>query len=97
MLIDIGVPAQRVLAAIREAGGRPMLVGGCVRDAIISPGAPVKDVDVEVYGLSLEAISDALSIGGRPVDEVGKSFGVLKVRMPQTLLGLEHDLETAVS
>jgi amino acid transporter len=24
-------------------------------------------------------------------------FGVLKVRMPQTLLGLEHDLETAVS
>lgn len=39
---------ERVLAAIRTVGGRPMLVGGWVRDALM--GIPGKDVDIEVYG-----------------------------------------------
>ena len=35
--------------AIREAGGRALLVGGCVRDLLM--GAAPKDWDLEVYGL----------------------------------------------
>ena len=68
---------ERALAAIRSAGGRPMLVGGWVRDALL--GSPSKDIDVEVYGLTFAALAEALSRAGR-VDEVGKSYGVLKVR-----------------
>jgi len=44
-----GPDAERALAVIRRAGGRPMLVGGYVRDAIMNPGAVSKDIDVEVY------------------------------------------------
>jgi tRNA nucleotidyltransferase (CCA-adding enzyme) len=75
----VGPDAERVLAVIREAGGRPMLVGGCVRDALLNPGMPAKDIDVEVYGLTFAALAEALSRAGR-VDECGKSFGVLKIR-----------------
>lgn len=73
-----GADVERVLAAIRQAGGRPMLVGGWVRDAIM--GIPGKDVDVEVYGISdLDQLAAALASTGK-ADEVGKSFGVLKIR-----------------
>jgi tRNA nucleotidyltransferase (CCA-adding enzyme) len=75
--------AEQVLAAIHNAGGRPMLVGGCVRDDILNPGSPAKDIDVEVYGLTFAALAEALSRAGR-VDECGKSFGVLKIRAGDT-------------
>ena len=39
-------------------GGKPLLVGGAVRDAAL--GLPPKDLDVEVYGLSVDALSAAL-------------------------------------
>jgi tRNA nucleotidyltransferase (CCA-adding enzyme) len=60
-----------------------MLVGGCVRDAIIGAGHAAKDIDIEVYGLTFAAVAEALSQAGR-VDEVGKSFGVLKIRAGET-------------
>lgn len=56
-----------------------MLVGGFVRDLIMGRPAASKDIDVEVYGLTFAALAEALGRAGR-VDEVGKSFGVLKVR-----------------
>lgn len=87
-LVDLDAPVQRVLAAIRQAGGRPVLVGGCVRDAIIAPGQPAKDIDIEVYGVSVDALADALSLGGRVVDVVGRSFGVLKVRAGSATLDI---------
>jgi tRNA nucleotidyltransferase (CCA-adding enzyme) len=69
---------ERVLAAVRAAGGRPMLVGGYVRDAVM--GIPGKDVDIEVYGLADPgALAARLSAAGKAV-EAGKWFGVLKVR-----------------
>jgi tRNA nucleotidyltransferase (CCA-adding enzyme) len=68
---------ERVLAVIRAAGGRPMLVGGWVRDALL--GSPSKDLDIEVYGMTFAALAEALGRAAR-VDEVGKSYGVLKVR-----------------
>jgi len=73
-----------VLAAIRSAGGRPMLVGGCVRDVIMNPGSLSKDVDVEVYGVAdLDVLALALAGAGK-VAEAGRSFGVLKVRAGDT-------------
>ena len=81
-LTRLGPDAERVLAAIRGAGGRPMLVGGYVRDAIMNAAAPSKDIDVEVYGIGLVAMAQALERAGLHVDEVGKSFGVLKVFGP---------------
>lgn len=67
---------ERVLAAIRSAGGRPMLVGGYVRDAVM--GTASKDIDVEVYGIAdLGRLGSALD--GYNLTEAGKSFGVLKV------------------
>ncbi len=57
---------------------RAYLVGGCVRDALL--GVPVKDIDVEVYGVSYEELCRILGKHGR-VDLVGKSFGVIKLRL----------------
>lgn len=77
-----GPDAERVLAAIRRAGGRPMLVGGWVRDALL--GAPSKDIDIEVYGVDGPDILAAALSGVGNVTEAGKSFGVLKVRSGAT-------------
>jgi tRNA nucleotidyltransferase (CCA-adding enzyme) len=77
-----GPDTERVLAAIRRAGGRPMLVGGWVRDALM--GTPSKDIDIEVYGVDgPDILAAALSDVGK-VTEAGKSFGVLKVRSGAT-------------
>lgn len=71
-----------VLAAIRSIGGRPMLVGGCIRDTLL--GSPVKDIDVEVYGVTdTDKLAAVLAAVGN-VTEAGKSFGVLKVRSGDT-------------
>jgi tRNA nucleotidyltransferase (CCA-adding enzyme) len=52
------------------------LVGGCVRDWLL--GAPIKDFDVEVFGMDYDRLVRALARGGR-VDLVGRSFGVVKL------------------
>lgn len=75
--IDIGNELETILNTLRAQGGYPLIVGGTVRDA--SMGLPrSKDCDVEVYGLSLHALVDALTPFGR-VDLVGARFGVVKV------------------
>lgn len=82
-------PALRGLfEACKAAGGRALLVGGSVRDALL--GRPSKDFDVEVHGLDMDALHRVLTPLGR-VNEVGRSFGVLKVR----LRGARHAAETA--
>lgn len=77
-------PLLSALQALRGAGGRPRLVGGCVRDWLL--GQDPKDFDVEVFGLDYEQMQRALAPFG-PTDLVGRSFGVLKVR----LQGVEYD------
>jgi tRNA nucleotidyltransferase (CCA-adding enzyme) len=72
------------LAALRSAGGQPRLVGGCVRDWLL--GLEPKDFDVEVYHLDYETMGRVLAPFG-PSDLVGRSFGVLKVRLD----GMEYD------
>ena len=88
---------RQVAELVRAAGGRALLVGGCVRDALLGTVTP-KDFDLEVYGLSSERVVSVLS-GAFAVDGVGASFGVYKlqgyeidVALPrrETKLGLGH-------
>ena len=67
---------QDILNAIVDAGGSPLFVGGCVRDEFM--GIESKDIDVEVYGLPADSLVAVLRKFGK-VDEVGVSFGVIKL------------------
>src|SRR4026207_751646 len=70
---------QRVLnlaQAVRDAGGRALLVGGCVRDALM--GVQPKDWDLEVYGVAPERLREILDQFGQ-VNVVGEAFTVYKL------------------
>src|ERR1051325_7906316 len=66
----------RLARAVREAGGRALMVGGCVRDRLM--GRVVKDWDVEVYGVEPERLRGLLDLMGR-VNVVGEAFTVYKL------------------
>jgi tRNA nucleotidyltransferase (CCA-adding enzyme) len=76
----LGPGARRVIAAIRAAGGRPMLTGGFVRDAVRAPGTRPKDTDFEAYGITDPDILLAALTGTGHVMEAGRQFGVAKIR-----------------
>jgi tRNA nucleotidyltransferase (CCA-adding enzyme) len=67
---------ERLLAALRDGGGRPYLVGGAVRDALL--GRTTADFDVEVFGLEAPRLEAVLAVQGR-VDAVGQAFRVYKL------------------
>lgn len=60
-----------------QAGGRAVLVGGCVRDLLM--GRSADDFDIEAYGLNFEDLRTLLSEFGNVI-ETGKAFGVLKIK-----------------
>jgi len=62
--------------AIHEAGGRALLVGGCVRDELM--GTQPKDWDLEVYNLDAARLREILDQFG-PVNVVGEAFTVYKL------------------
>lgn len=62
--------------AIHEAGGRALLVGGCVRDELM--GKQPKDWDLEVYALDAVRLREILDQFGS-VNVVGESFTVYKL------------------
>lgn len=70
-------PVRALFEAARERGGRALLVGGCVRDALL--GRESKDFDVEVYGLSAERVEAMLRGLGFRFNAAGRSFGVFKL------------------
>ena len=76
--------------ALHEAGGRPFLVGGAVRDGL--RGLPVKDLDVEVFGLPVDRLEAVLQRHGR-VDAVGQAFRVFKL---SGIAGVEGALDVAL-
>ena len=85
-----------VAELVREAGGRALLVGGCVRDELC--GGHPKDYDIECFGISADDLQTALRKKFE-LDLVGLSFGVIKlhhcdidVALPrrETKLGLGH-------
>jgi tRNA nucleotidyltransferase (CCA-adding enzyme) len=76
----VGPALARLVSAIVGAGGRPLAVGGAVRDHLL--GKAPKDIDVEVYGVPLETLEQAFARERFEVHAVGRSFGVLKVAVP---------------
>jgi tRNA nucleotidyltransferase (CCA-adding enzyme) len=68
--------ARAVAEAAQRAGGRALLVGGYVRDALL--GLDPKDADIEVYGIEAAALRKLLNRLGR-VNCVGESFRVYKL------------------
>ncbi len=75
-MLDLPPGLKRLLAVLREAGARPFVVGGAVRDALL--GLSVRDFDIEVYGLPEVLFRDLLAGFGR-VDTVGQAFSVSKL------------------
>lgn len=71
-----------VCRAVREGGGRALLVGGGVRDRLM--GRDSKDYDLEVYGLPPERLEAVLQGFGR-LNLVGASFTVYKLRLAEDL------------
>jgi tRNA nucleotidyltransferase (CCA-adding enzyme) len=61
---------------VRDAGGRALLVGGCVRDALM--GNQPKDWDLEIYGIEPERLRELLDQFG-DVNVVGEAFTVYKL------------------
>lgn len=74
---DLRHAREVIVRKVDRAGGRALLVGGSVRDAVL--GKPAEDLDVEVYGLTPERLQ-ALLAEDFELDLVGRSFGVLKIR-----------------
>ena len=68
--------ALRIARAVRDAGGRALIVGGWVRDRCL--GRDSKDVDLEVYGLPAAGVRSLLERIDR-VNVVGEAFTVFKV------------------
>ena len=62
--------------AIQDAGGRALLVGGCVRDALM--GRRANDWDLEVYALAPQRLREVLDRCGS-VNVVGEAFTVYKL------------------
>lgn len=65
-----------VVTSIHQHKGRALLVGGAVRDMVMN--LPIKDIDIEVYGLTESELEKILQQFG-PVSLVGKSFGVFRI------------------
>jgi tRNA nucleotidyltransferase (CCA-adding enzyme) len=70
------VNVSSLARAIHDAGGRALLVGGCVRDALM--GLQPKDWDLEVYNLDAARLREILDQFG-PVNVVGEAFTVYKL------------------
>jgi tRNA nucleotidyltransferase (CCA-adding enzyme) len=66
-----------VARAVAQAGGRALIVGGWVRDKLRSVEAD--DLDLEIYGLELNALERLLSRFGEVI-AIGRAFGVLQVK-----------------
>ncbi len=70
---------EKVIAlseAVRAAGGRALLIGGCVRDVLM--GQRPKDWDLEVYGIEPPRLRAMLDQYG-PVNVVGEAFTVYRL------------------
>lgn len=76
MTLKLSQDAQTAVETITALGGHALLVGGFVRDRLLSIES--KDIDIEIHGgVDADALIKALATQGR-VDTVGRAFGVIK-------------------
>jgi tRNA nucleotidyltransferase (CCA-adding enzyme) len=73
---DVPSSVLTIASAVREAGGRALIVGGWVRDRLLN--LPSKDIDLEVFGVAADRLPSVLQRAGR-VEPVGQAFPVYKV------------------
>ena len=90
MLNEVRVVAE----AVKRAGGRALLVGGCVRDELL--GLEPKDFDIECFGISAQDLQRTLSEKFE-LDLVGISFGIIKLHPPSHGFGATRHLEMDVA
>ena len=69
--------AKKIASEVADRGGCAYYVGGFVRDEIL--GRPIKDIDVEVHGVSPEELAAVLDRIGERM-EIGASFGIFGLR-----------------
>lgn len=86
--IPVPDEVMRICQEISNRGGQALIVGGSVRDFLISReipelGVKPKDFDIEVYGLPTDRLEKILEevFGISNIDAVGKQFGIYKVRI----------------
>lgn len=72
--------------AVKETGGRVLLVGGSVRDMFF--GRISKDFDLEAYGLEPTKLEEVVRRFGQ-VSDVGRAFGILKISFGE---GIDVDI-----
>ncbi len=85
MTKNIPLIITQLSESIHAAGGRALLVGGCVRDMLLD--IVPKDFDIEVYSLSPEKLTEVASAFGEVI-EVGKAFGILKLKVGDSEIDL---------
>ena len=69
--------ALEVARRVAEKGGRSFYVGGLVRDALL--GRENKDIDIEVHGISPQALKEILDSLGQRIT-IGESFGIFNLK-----------------
>ena len=75
-MLEVG---KKIAIEAQKHGWQVFAVGGFVRDLVVEKGS--KDLDLEVFGPnSVEELVEFLSEFGE-VNAVGKSFGVLKLKI----------------
>lgn len=68
---------KQLLNQLYQAGLRPVIVGGAVRDFYL--GLPIKEWDIEVFGpIDIQELHQKL-LTFAPCQVVGKAFGVIKI------------------
>ena len=71
------ITAQKIAAAVNEAGGTAYYVGGYVRDRLL--GIDNKDIDIEIHGVAPDKLERILnSLGSRIT--IGESFGIYALK-----------------
>ena len=75
---DVLEQAVSIAKAVRDAGGRALVVGGWVRDHLRDPGHEPTNLDLEVFGVPAASLRALLDTFGR-VEAVGESFQVYKI------------------
>ena len=68
---------RAIARAVRDRGGRALLVGGCVRDGLM--GITSTDIDCEVHGIPPEGLRALLAPFGE-IDGSGAGYGIFSLR-----------------